>query len=242
MLRQLALLIAILAVCGLSWVAWTTLARSPLDTVGVENKSEDAAIRVRLAGQTQQINERPVDFDADSTEKAGSQSMPRKIAPDIVPGPDIRDIASLERIEAPVPVVKPNSQPAKKEPEADWRYRLLFRPVALSAGEIEIAGYRIMLDGVVPTPVDKMCGDAEESWPCGMKARTEFRAWLRGRALNCRVPPKPGSGPIVTDCSLAGEDVAEWLVHNGWAEANADSPLLVIQQKAAEAGSGFAGR
>jgi endonuclease YncB( thermonuclease family) len=48
-------------------------------------------------------------------------------------------------------------------------------------------------------------------------ARTAFRAWLRGRAAACDVPSRPTG--ITTHCTLDGEDMALWLVRNGWAES-----------------------
>jgi hypothetical protein len=52
----------------------------------------------------------------------------------------------------------------------------------------------------------------------------------------------PEEKEIETDCSLAGEDMASWLVANGWADAkDAAGPLATLQISATQKRYGLHG-
>lgn len=122
---------------------------------------------------------------------------------------------------------RPSLSPAASKPQpiaaADpsrWRIRLLHQPVAISAGEIEAGGYRLVLEDIAPTDPAMTCtSPSGKNWPCGLQARTAFRAYLRARSIRCKVPAQPSGQTVQTACSLAGEDVAAWLVTHGWARS-----------------------
>lgn len=112
------------------------------------------------------------------------------------------------------------AQPPKRKrqpmPE-DWKSTRLFNPVASAAGIVEAQGYRLALAGVDPLPLEESCTYQGKSWPCGAQARTAFRAWLRARAIQCKVPPEPDRELITAECYVGKEDIAQWLVASGWA-------------------------
>jgi endonuclease YncB( thermonuclease family) len=155
---------------------------------------------------------------AEPTDDAGAESPhARLIAPDSIAAPRIE--GPLERV-APRTPLTAATKPLKREhfgppvPQGT----LLYGPIAAAAGEIEANGYTVRLAGIKATPADRTCtDDSGQSWPCGVVARTAFRAWMRGRAVACDVPSHPGE--ITTHCTLDGEDMALWLVRNGWAES-----------------------
>jgi endonuclease YncB( thermonuclease family) len=141
----------------------------------------------------------------------------RRIAPGIVAGPEIS--GPLERV-APREPLTAATRPLKRAPFGPPvpQGTPLYHPVANAAGEIEADGYKVQLAGIKVTPANRVCTDiGGNSWPCGVVARTAFRAWIRGRAVACDVPSKPRE--IATHCVLDGEDMALWLVRNGWAES-----------------------
>ncbi len=147
----------------------------------------------------------------------------RQIAPDTIVAPTASNVA-LTR-EEPRPPLGDLGLARDKLPEdlAPQKGPLLRRPIAISAGEIEVAGYSIKLAGIVPTPPDKTCPEAGGAeTPCGMRARTAFRQFLRGRAIRCDVPDKPTGEEVVTTCALARTDLGKWLVENGWALPDGD--------------------
>ena len=92
----------------------------------------------------------------------------------------------------------------------------------------------LTLPGIEIVAADETCtSPSGQEWPCGMAARTAFRAYLRGRALNCHLPDAPSDEDIATECLLQGEDPALWLVSQGWARAKPDGPFG-LQAEAAE--------
>ncbi len=79
---------------------------------------------------------------------------------------------------------------------------------------------------------DETCAEGDKSWACGMRARTAFRAFLRGRAVVCSVPPEGGRDRIAAECRVGNQDVGQWLVENGWARAAAAGPYVEAGDKA----------
>jgi len=141
----------------------------------------------------------------------------RRVAPDSIAGPDVT--GPLERA-APREPLTTATKPLKREPFGPPipQGTLLYRPFAAAAGEIEADGHDVRLAGTEATPASQTCKDDNgRKWPCGTMARTAFRAWIRGRAIACDVPSH--SGKITTHCTLDGEDMALWLVRNGWAKS-----------------------
>ena len=69
------------------------------------------------------------------------------------------------------------------------RWRLVHQPVATAAGILQAGGVTMVLPGIDVVAVNETCtSPVGQTWPCGMAARTAFRAYLRGRALNCHLP------------------------------------------------------
>ncbi|WP_062113894.1 thermonuclease family protein [Aureimonas sp. AU40] len=127
--------------------------------------------------------------------------------------------AAGETTQAPVEEAALAPEPAK--PEVPGTRRLPF-PIALDSGTIRSGETMIHIAGVAPIAPDARCADGPRSWPCGVRARTEFRAWLRGRTLVCDpVAEQAPDAPVA--CRLGEEDVGEWLVRNGWANAESGS-------------------
>ncbi|RCS24692.1 thermonuclease family protein [Phyllobacterium salinisoli] len=175
------------------------------------------------------------------------QPAARPAAPGFALPQDYAD-EPLERIDPRPPLselslaLPPRPQAAAADP-GEIRYRLLHRPLATAAGRIEADGHVVEVQGIVIPSPDETCTDpAGVNWPCGMQARTAFRAWLRSRAVMCRLPATPSSAVSATDCTLGGEDVAAWLVGNGWARAKADGPYAERARKAEERQVGIFGR
>ena len=153
--------------------------------------------------------------------------------------------AELQRVAPRAPLSELGSaETPKSEPETGpegWKSVRLFNPVAVSAGVIEAQGYRVALEGVEPVRIDDKCTFEGRTWPCGARARTAFRSWLRARAVQCVVPAKPGSGPITTDCRIGNTDLSAWLVANGWARAAEGGAYSEASEEAKSAKKGIFG-
>jgi len=156
-----------------------------------------------------------------------------------------QDDGSFERIEPRAPLGALGTAQAPKPkppvPPEDWRPTRLFNPVATSAGIVEAQGYRVALAGVEPTPVDQDCTYEGRQWPCGARARTAFRAWLRARAVQCVVPPTPDRELIAAECYVGKEDLSAWLVESGWAKPAEGGSFADIAEKARAAKRGIYG-
>ncbi|MDR0252057.1 MAG: thermonuclease family protein [Brucellaceae bacterium] len=121
---------------------------------------------------------------------------------------------------------------------------LFYRPVALAAGRLAVGNRTIELSGIDIVEPDASCADINgEVWQCGMQARTAFRSWLRGRAVSCNMEgTEPDQQLIRTSCSLAGTDIARWLVENGWARATFGGQYADSQTQAEKMLLGVFGR
>ncbi|MGR4847251.1 thermonuclease family protein [Rhizobium sp. LARHSG275] len=117
----------------------------------------------------------------------------------------------------------------------------LARPAVDNAGMLSFGERRLQLAGIVPTPVDRICGPAGRQWPCGMMAKTALRLLLRNRAVTCDLDTVEWKETLTAACRLGTEDLGAWLAENGWAEAAAGSPLTSVAEKARQAGKGLYG-
>nr|WP_246673241.1 thermonuclease family protein [Mesorhizobium sp. B2-9-1] len=168
----------------------------------------------------------------------------RAIDPDVVAPPALSD-SELERVEPRAPLsdlalAGPPKPPKTKMP-GDWNGTKLFQPVATAAGLIESKGYAVAVSGVDVVKADETCSDAGKSWACGTRARTAFRAFLRGRAVACTVPPDGGRDIITAECHIGNQDIGQWLVENGWARAAQGGPYVEDENKARAAKKGIFG-
>lgn len=161
----------------------------------------------------------------------GGGALPNMLSPDI----------ALERL-APLPPVKklevfgPPRPPLNKEEPL-----LLFRPLVVNAGTIIAEGRTVTLASVLPVEVERVCFTIDQQpWPCGMKARTAFRSIIRGRAIACFLPDQQ-KAEVVTECSIGKENLGEWLVEQGWAEAKPGSELESLGKAAKLMGRGIFG-
>lgn len=143
----------------------------------------------------------------------------RKVAQELIAPPRL-DPAEIERAEPRPPLSELGlAVPPKTPMPRDWREVLLYRPVATSSAMFESMGRTVVISGVQGIDLDKSCSFDDVSWPCGQRARAAFNSWLRGRALNCFVPPDVERFAVAAPCRLGKQDVGAWLVSNGWATA-----------------------
>ena len=117
----------------------------------------------------------------------------------------------------------------------------LFQPVAVESAVVESQGRRVAIAGTQSIASDVRCTHDGRDWPCGMRARTAFRLFLRGRALNCAIPDTDERTTLVAECHLGKLDVGAWLVRNGWAHAAAGGPYAEDEAAARRDGKGIFG-
>ncbi len=204
-----------------------------------ENRRVAARAQAGIAAQSQapatSVNPQP---------KMARPEVSRAIDPEVVAPPQLQP-EELERVEPRAPLSElalagPPKPPKTKMPD-DWNGTKLFQPVASAAGVIEAKGYFVAISGVDIVRQDETCTDGGKSWTCGTRARTAFRAFLRGRAVVCTVPPEGGRDLITAECRVGNQDVGQWLIENGWARAAKSGPYVEAGEKARMARKGIFG-
>jgi endonuclease YncB( thermonuclease family) len=202
----------------------------------------------RLAARPQASMAAKADAPATSAiprpEVARPEAHSRAIDPEVIAPPQLQ-AEELERVEPRAPLsdlalARPPKPPKPKMPD-DWNGTKLFQPVAPAAGVIEAKGYSVAVSGVDIVRQDETCIDGGKSWTCGTRARTAFRAFLRGRAVVCTVPPQGGRDLIAAECRVGNQDVGQWLIENGWARAAKNGPYVEAGEKARTARKGIFG-
>lgn len=175
---------------------------------------------------------------------ARPEALSRSIDPEIIAPPQLQ-AEELERLEPRAPLsdlalAGPPKPPKTKMPD-DWNGTKLFQPVASAAGVIEANGYSVAISGIDIVGQDETCTDGGTSWACGTRARTAFRAFLRGRTVVCTVPPEGGRDLIAAECRVGNQDVGQWLIENGWARPAESGPYVEAGEKARAARKGIFG-
>ncbi|WP_319796659.1 thermonuclease family protein [Nitrobacter sp.] len=83
---------------------------------------------------------------------------------------------------------------------------------------LEIHGQRIRLSGIDAHESDQLCrGDDSLQYRCGAKAANALDEHIAGRPVSCEGISRDQYGRTVAACSIDSEDVADWLVRNGFA-------------------------
>lgn len=181
---------------------------------------------------------------AEAQSSTGKTATPpaRTIDPETI-APPAAAITEIERV-APRPPLSTMAlaHPPQPKPPEDLKDEPLYQPVATAAGVIKAKGHTITVSGVDVVKPGETCTDsAGKAWKCGLRARTAFRAFLRGRAVSCAAPPKGGSDPVAADCKVGGQDIGAWLVKNGWARSLDGGPYAEAGDAARKARKGIFG-
>ncbi|MBY2914655.1 thermonuclease family protein [Rhizobium leguminosarum] len=196
------------------------------ETASAEETATAAVDAASEAGERATISDDRAEMIARSTEPAA----PPFPAPDDGGAPKPTDTPQ----QAETAAGQAASPTAKKAVE-------LARPMVDNAGMLSFGERRLQLAGIVPTPVDRICGPATRQWPCGMMAKTALRLLLRNRSVSCDLDTVEWKDTVTTACRLGTEDLGAWLAENGWAEAAVGSPLAAAAEKARQAGKGLYG-
>jgi hypothetical protein len=167
-----------------------------------------------------------------------SPSPSRLIAPAVV-APPPREPEELRR-EPPRAPLSALSLPLPPNRDGEDGGKL-FRPLAVESAMIEAMGRKVTIAGTESLAAEETCEFEGQPWACGMRARTAFRMWLRGRALDCDLPPDAGD-EVTASCRLGKLDAGAWLVSNGWARAAPGGPYSDAEAQARAAGKGIFGR
>lgn len=137
--------------------------------------------------------------------------------PQIVPPPS-RDVTPPGVTPGPSvdgPLVRVPTPPPPPEP-ARWR-RFFLPRTADGATFVTKENLEIKVFGVAPPTIEQTCTRADgEVWPCGRTALFSLRMFLRGRAVECFLPPLDGIDRAIAPCRVGRIDLGRWLVRQGW--------------------------
>src|SRR5262245_16110653 len=147
----------------------------------------------------------PADFEPSAAETPQTPAQPaREVAPSLVTPPPVeREMLVRAEPRDPLGPLGQAKPPRKKEREGG---NLLFNPVATASARFEAMGYEVAIAGTESIDPAETCTYKGSSWPCGIRARTAVRLWLRGRALACDIPPGTTEDKIVVGCRLGQQD------------------------------------
>jgi endonuclease YncB( thermonuclease family) len=95
---------------------------------------------------------------------------------------------------------------------------LLGQVSVVDGDTLEIHGTRIRLFGIDAPESSQLCrGEDSLQYRCGAKAANDLTAFIARRPVSCTPTSRDQYGRTVAMCSVAGIDLADWLVCNGLA-------------------------
>ncbi|MBI1181288.1 MAG: thermonuclease family protein [Alphaproteobacteria bacterium] len=84
---------------------------------------------------------------------------------------------------------------------------------------LQMQGQVVKLYGIDALEPDEICLNGNRPWPCGQEAANSLSAYIGGQPIRCQTI-RNMSGYILAVCDLNGDDLAGWMVSNGWAFAD----------------------
>ena len=84
---------------------------------------------------------------------------------------------------------------------------------------IEVHGQRIRLHGIDAPESRQLCRLDGKLWPCGKDAANALAKKIARRPVTCEDLGRDRYKRMVARCTVAGEDLGEWMVSQGWALA-----------------------
>lgn len=94
-------------------------------------------------------------------------------------------------------------------------------PIDVVDGDtIRVGGTTVRLHGIDAPEIDQSCEDrAGQHWNCGAEVKAQVASLFQGAHTRCEEIERDRYGRSVAKCFVAGRDIGEQIVENGWAEA-----------------------
>jgi endonuclease YncB( thermonuclease family) len=97
--------------------------------------------------------------------------------------------------------------------------KLYYRIKVRDGGTLLSGGVVIRLDGIAVRDAEATCkGKGGKPWPCGAAVKSALTRLIRTRAVTCELPKSGEQKDFAARCTVAGTDLATWMVRQGWAE------------------------
>jgi endonuclease YncB( thermonuclease family) len=178
-------------------------------------------VRARAEQQREQAERR-------AAEAALAASLPPAPLPDTLRNVTPGGILPLPPVDGPLKRIAP------RLPEVETREIpdeiTVRQPVVLDAGTLKADGVIIRLAGIDAPQLDETCPSRlGGTWPCGVRARTALRAFVRRFAITCSDIVRAGNGPVTATCRRNTIDLATWMVEQGWALPADNAPEALTE-------------
>lgn len=111
-------------------------------------------------------------------------------------------------------------------------------------GSLKVSRKKIWLDGIYIPLTDRTCRTYIQPIRCGPRAVLALDFKIGPYFVNCEVKSENPDGSINAVCKVKGEDLAAWMLSQGWAVARPDAPFeyAVLEKIACHQGRGIWGR
>ena len=111
------------------------------------------------------------------------------------------------------------ASPAPPQNEAEPLHAWTGRVSVIDGDSLEMRGRNLRLHGIDAPESAQTCEREGESWRCGQQAALALADFLRDRVLSCDQLDIDFYNRPVVRCFQENQDVAAWLVSEGWAVA-----------------------
>jgi endonuclease YncB( thermonuclease family) len=156
---------------------------------------------------------------------ASLEASPHAVQPSAAAGKRI--LLASEKAEAErVAALNAKGAAAAPPPKTKLYYRIKVR----DGGTLLSGGVVIRLDGIAVRDAEATCkGKGGKPWPCGAAVKSALTRLIRTRAVTCELPKSGEQKDFAARCTVAGTDLATWMVRQGWAEPKEGSERTLAE-------------
>ena len=170
-----------------------------------------------IAPKAQPPEQTAAQAPAPETAPEPQQSLTTPVFEDIKPSRNITPPGTTPWPMPEGPVERLPADPIPEPPPEPPKKTQITRVIVEDARTLISGDETIHIAGIETSDADERCRDAEGyDWPCGQAAITELRMLVRGRSVDCAPLPEGAPAETPRRCDLAGTDLAEWLLRQGW--------------------------
>ncbi|MBD8907213.1 thermonuclease family protein [Methylorubrum zatmanii] len=126
------------------------------------------------------------------------------------------------------------SAPAGPARAADAIRTVSGAATVIDGATLAIGGQRLRLHGIDAPDLDQTCFDARErGYACGRVAAEALAARIAGGTVACEARATMADGTATALCRLGADDLAAWMVGNGYAVADRGSATYLAEDQRA---------
>ncbi|MEH3116473.1 MAG: thermonuclease family protein [Methylorubrum populi] len=129
----------------------------------------------------------------------------------------------------------PAGAPALPARAAEMALRPVSGPATVIDGAtLDIGGRRLRLHGIDAPDLDQTCFDAQErGYACGRAAAGALAARIGGASVTCEPRGPAADGAAIALCRLGADDLAAWMIGNGYAVADRSGAAYAAEDRRA---------